>query len=229
MALKDLKNILFIELNNLLQPHGFKLLKSKSRFVQKTSYGCNVISLRFLISYAPKFIAEVTLYNEIDYLGNIIKQFDYRVVKNKDTIQFISIVSIGDLLGYDPNHDYNNLVTEQDFYNAAHAMYNDIAKAAFEYFAMPTDPISLDQIINNNPTAEHPLLFSVFYSDFRRYCIAITLAKLANRPNFEELAIHYREALLKSKIEVTDLVMPYYDHLVKYLQETDVTTLLNLK
>ena len=229
MALKDLRSVLFNELNNLLQPHGFKWLKSKNKFVQKTSYGCNVISLRFLISYAPKFIAEVEIYNEIDYLGNIIKQFDDRSLRAKNPTQFIFIVDIGDVLGYPPNYEYDNLRTEKDFFNAAHAIYNDMVKAGFEYFSMPIDAITLDQIVNSDPYAKLPLLFAWPYSDFRRYCIAITLAKLVNRANFEELVTIYRNLLQKSNRTIPNIVIPYYDNLVTYLRNTDIDTLRNLK
>ncbi len=178
-----LKNKVLSVLSEKLNPFGFKLKKSASEFIKKTSFGWNKYQIVFLVNYNKIEIKPSLLvrFDVVEDFYHKISEFEEKYKKGTPTLG----VAIEDL-------NYNSDLNCR-FYLTHESQIDGIVKNLvdlFEMFALPFfnefDNLSrVDKKLNDNPS--DTLLTGAIFKGLK----SLIIANLIKRGDYENLEKTY--------------------------------------
>lgn len=221
MKKSEVFQILYSTLDIFLKPHGFKFVRGRQGFIRHFKGGFHRIII-MVTGYDSEYWIDFTFGIRIDKVENIANPFSELAPEGyKDSMTFHS--SWGGIQG-NRLLRYRGVYTEDDAMNAALDMLSFFRDVVLPYFEKYTDINTMDAELNNDPLRKENTRFK-----FYPYHVAITLAKLTGRSDFEELVEIYRKHMEVAGGEVTEEILPKFNELVEHLRTLDTAELLEPK
>ncbi|MEO1050810.1 MAG: hypothetical protein AAFX87_09290, partial [Bacteroidota bacterium] len=182
---KDVKNQVFKLLTPFFKELGFKAYKGKDEFLKETDFGFHQV-LFMLSDYEPEFRINFTLGIRLDEVENIATKF-LQMTEEGKLKTCTSMVNFGDLKG--ENGLEYKVFSEQDVEQSIELFKKFIRQEGLNYFDQYNDISKLDEAINADPNK--PTIHKG--PEFIRPIYSLTLARLNQNPDYENLVEAYKE------------------------------------
>jgi len=166
-----------------IKHEGFMFIKSNGRIINKYPEGFDVIILKVL-DYAPIFQIETFLSVRINKVEDIVNMFIPN--RNPQFMKFTETIGTSYMLLSGAKENYIEVETEKELDNAINELIKLIQDKGLAFFEKHRDieivnTIKKEQILKK----EHTVITNIMQS--------LTLMKLCNDPDFDELCEKYKE------------------------------------
>lgn len=185
----DVEAKLFSDLSTFCSRAGFELLLEKKQFRQKTEYGFQNI-VPSISHYEGESLVEFNIGVRLDIVENLVNQFTQHLIDFQGDTNTL-LTSMGRLLG-EPFLRFK-IKSEADIIKTCERFMEFMKIQGFDFLEKTSHTVTLERVINRKPAQTHPY----FYNAYHRALKGITLAKLAQNPDFETLAQTYYQQLLR--------------------------------
>lgn len=166
-----------------VKPNGFKYVKSNERILNKYSSGFDVIILTVL-DYAPVFQLQMSLRVRINKVENIVNKFIPN--RNPKFMKFTETIGTSYMVLSGAKENHIEIETKKELDNAINELTKLIQEKGLVFFDKHrnieiVNTIKKEQILKE----EHTVITNLMQS--------LTLMKLCNDPDFDELCEKYKE------------------------------------
>lgn len=171
-----------------LKTEGFKFLKSNGRILNKYPEGFDVIILSIL-DYAPVFQIQMSLRVRINQVEEIVNKFQEYSFASPQFMKFTETIGTSYLVLSGAKENHVEVKSEEELDNAINELIKLIQDKGLAFFEKHRDiktvnAIKKEQILKENNWISH-IITNLMQS--------LTLMKLCNDPDFEELCEKYKE------------------------------------
>jgi hypothetical protein len=188
MNKKQVTNLVGQGISEGLKEDGFKFIKSKERILREHEVGFDVIYAR-IIDYNPVFQIEFSIAIRLNAVEEIVNKFLSDEIRNPATNSLTTtIVSSYDMLT-NSKENYIEIKNEKELDAAIQSLLVLIKAKGLAFFNkyknfQVANKYRKDRILNDESQLSH-ILISLMQS--------LTLMKLCNDPDFDELSEKYKQ------------------------------------
>ncbi|NEO53643.1 MAG: hypothetical protein F6K54_11460 [Okeania sp. SIO3B5] len=185
MKKKEVRDLIYSKLNEVLSNKGFRLKKSRECFVRSFTGGHQHISIS-IIDYRPEFIFSLTMAIRLDAVEQIFHLFsgslsNYQALSTT-TLTQLDYFTEGQVKEY-------KISTETEILTALEKLSKIIIERIIPFFDKHCDIYSVEAGVNSKS------LIGFDSTQFPSGAMhAVILAHLAGNPNFEELVGQFQDA-----------------------------------
>ncbi|WP_439182739.1 hypothetical protein [Carboxylicivirga taeanensis] len=171
-----------------LKNDGFKYIKAKERIIRKHDNGFDVIYIR-VVDYAPIFLIEYSIAIRLNTVEDSVNKFLGEELFNpKNKPLTTTVASSYDLLS-GTNHKFIEISSEDELKTLVQKLIELTKNKAYSFFQTyrslsNTNKLKKNQILNDDTGLSNIL---------RNLMQSLTLMKLCNDPDFDELCEKYKE------------------------------------